>query len=230
MENEVRAVSTGVIVALALFVADVLLVETGRVEAFDLAVLEWFRSTADINDAWGPPWFEEAAGEITALGSYSVILLFSLIAAGVLAIYRHTLAIVFIGVAISGGAIVSSVLKLLFERARPDVVEHMDTTFTYSFPSGHALISAMTYLTLAAVAIRFINNTLARRYLLGCAVLLTALVGTSRVYLGVHWPSDVFAGWCLGGAWAGASWLIAHYLSLRVSKGGMGADLGESDV
>lgn len=226
----VKAVSLWVILVLGLFVLDVFLVESGLVEHFDLAVLEWFRSSGDLADPWGPPWFEEAAREVTALGSYTVILMVALIAAGILAIYRHFLGVIFLFVAIAGGSLVSTVLKLLFERARPDVVEHMDQTFTYSFPSGHALISAMAYLTLAAIAARFVKTRAARRYLMTCAALLTLMVGTSRVYLGVHWPSDVFAGWCLGSAWAGISWLVAHRLSRRLDDGSTETDLGVSKL
>ncbi|MFD1696950.1 phosphatase PAP2 family protein [Roseibium aestuarii] len=225
-----RRVLAIVIVAIAFFLLDVWLVETHHIAGLDQAVLEWFRNPDDLADAWGPAWFEEAAGEITTLGSYTFILLLSLVVVGFLALYQRILAAVFIVLAISGGSLVSTVFKMLFERPRPDVVEHMDRTFTYSFPSGHALISAMAYLTLAAVAARFVDRPWARRYLMACAVALAFLVGTSRVYLGVHWPSDVFAGWCLGTAWAGICWLAADYLSRRTGRADRETDLGTSRI
>ncbi|MCO6188329.1 phosphatase PAP2 family protein [Rhizobium sp. L1K21] len=226
--RNITMIQLGILVGLILFVADVIAVHTGYIDGIDHTVLQWFRVDGNPDQAIGPPWFEEAAAEITTLGSYTVVIIVCLITTGVLLSYRLYAASAFIAVSLVGGALISSLLKLLFERPRPDIVEHLDRTFTYSFPSGHALISSVTYLTLAAVAVRFVERRQTRRFVITCAFLLAALVGISRVYLGVHWPSDVFAGWCLGGAWAGTCWYAAHWLTHRNRPSDETEDLGRS--
>ncbi|TIO49667.1 MAG: phosphatase PAP2 family protein, partial [Mesorhizobium sp.] len=101
------------------------------------------------------------------------------------------------------------------DRPRPDLVSHLVNETSLSFPSGHAMLSAVTYLTLGSLAARFLPNRRTKIFVLGLAVLTTVLVGTSRVYLGVHWPSDVLAGWCAGFAWAMLCWLAARLLQRR---------------
>ena len=105
-------------------------------------------------------------------------------------------------VAVVGGMLLSTGLKLGFERPRPDLVPHGARVYTASFPSGHAMLSAVTYLTLGALLARVQERRRVKAFFIGLAVVLTLLVGVSRVYLGVHWPSDVLAGWCVGAAWA----------------------------
>jgi undecaprenyl-diphosphatase len=108
--------------------------------------------------------------------------------------------------------LLSTVLKMGFERPRPDLVPHATRVYTASFPSGHAMLSAVTYLTLGALLARVQPNRRLKAYLIGLALCITLLVGASRVYLGVHWPSDVLAGWCGGAAWAALCWFIALQL------------------
>jgi undecaprenyl-diphosphatase len=116
---------------------------------------------------------------------------------------------------VGGGALLSTLLKLSFERPRPDLVPHAVAVYTASFPSGHAMLSAVTYLTLGTLLARIQPRRRLRAYIVAVAVLLTLLVGTSRVYLGVHWPTDVLAGWCLGAAWAMLCWAVALWLQRR---------------
>ncbi len=113
-----------------------------------------------------------------------------------------------------GGVLISNLLKFGFDRPRPDI-EHATRVFTASFPSGHATLSAVTFLTLGALLTRVNSGHAAKLYFLMSAVFLTIIVGLSRVYLGVHYPSDVLAGWCVGSAWAVLCWTTALWLQRR---------------
>jgi undecaprenyl-diphosphatase len=123
---------------------------------------------------------------------------------------------------VGGGIALSSALKVGFERPRPDLVAHLVDVHTLSFPSGHAMVSAVTYLTLGALLAQIQAREGLKAYVLGVAVVLTLLIGLSRVYLGVHWPTDVVAGWCAGTAWAIGCWVIATWLqgAGRIEQGG----------
>ena len=183
--------------------------------AFDTRILLMFRTPGDPDNPIGPLWVEEAMRDITALGSASVLIL---ITAGVvlyllMAGRRSAALLVFVSVA--GGQVLSSLLKLGIDRPRPELVSHLAEVYTMSFPSGHAMLSAVTYLTLGALLARIEKRRATKIYVLSVAVLITVLVGASRVYLGVHWPSDVLAGWCAGFAWAMLCWLVANFLRQR---------------
>jgi undecaprenyl-diphosphatase len=121
----------------------------------------------------------------------------------------------FVIAAVVGGMLLSTALKIGFERPRPDLVPAATRVYTASFPSGHAMLSAITYLTLGALLARVEERRRVKAFLIGVAVTLTMLVGISRVYLGVHWPSDVLAGWCVGAAWAALCWFVALQLQRR---------------
>jgi undecaprenyl-diphosphatase len=163
----------------------------------------------------GPSWLALAARDITSLGGYTVLLLMTLSAIGFLLMVRKPGAALLLLVSIGGGMLLSSGLKELFDRPRPDLVPHAVQVYTLSFPSGHAMLSAVTYLTLGALLARVQPRRRVKAYLLGLGILLTALIGISRVYLGVHWPTDVLAGWCAGSAWAIACWTVALWLQQR---------------
>jgi undecaprenyl-diphosphatase len=134
---------------------------------------------------------------------------------GYLVIARRHHAAIFILVATVGGALLSTALKGLYSRPRPDVVPHLASVTSYSFPSGHAMLSAVVYLTLGALLARLVEGRWTKLYFVGVAVLLTILVGSSRVYLGVHYPTDVAAGWAAGVGWAVLCWLLARHLQHR---------------
>lgn len=140
--------------------------------------------------------------DLTALGSHAVVLLIGLAAVAYLALLRERTAILLLGVSLLGGIALGAGLKLVFARPRPELVAHLADTCTASFPSGHAMLSAIAYLTLAGLLARVQPRASLRRYVLAVGIALTVLVGASRIYLGVHWPSDVVAGWCFGAAWA----------------------------
>jgi len=104
---------------------------------------------------------------------------------------------------------VSFVLKDIMDRPRPDLVSHLVDVQTSSFPSGHATLSAVVYLTIGALLAREQPSRGLRFYVMAVAILATMLIGCSRVYLGVHWPTDVLAGWAIGSAWAMLWWIAA---------------------
>jgi undecaprenyl-diphosphatase len=187
----------------------------GETHAFDEAVLLALRSAGDPSDPLGPPWLEEQMRDLTALGSLGILAFVGLAAAGFLILQgkRRTAALVV--VAVGGGMLVSTLTKLGFDRPRPDLVPHGADVYTASFPSGHAMLAAVTYLTLGALLARVQPRLRLKLYLIGLAATLTVLIGFSRVYLGVHWPTDVLAGWTLGAAWALACWAVALWLQAR---------------
>ena len=193
------------------FIADE--VVEGDTHKLDMAILMSLR-TGSPPDLLGPPWFEEMMRDITALGSYAFIIIIVSAAVGYLLLVRKwALALLTLG-AVLGGMLISNLLKMGFDRPRPGV-EHAARVFTPSFPSGHAMLSAVTFLTLGALLTRANVDWRAKAYFLTVAVLLTIIVGCSRIYLGVHYPSDVLAGWCVGSAWALICWSVALWLQSR---------------
>jgi undecaprenyl-diphosphatase len=187
-------------------------VAEGDTGGFDRVVLLALRNPADLADPIGPAWVEGAARDVTSLGGNTVLVLVSLAVIGYLAMVRKRSAALLVFVAVGGGLLLSTLLKHAFERVRPDLVPHGVRVYTASFPSSHAMLSAVTYLTLGALLTRVEPRRRLKAYLLTVAVLLTLLIGTSRVYLGVHWPTDVLAGWCVGSAWAILCWLVTRGL------------------
>ena len=143
------------------------------------------------------------------------LIILTLATVGFLALSGARGAALHVLVSVGTGAILIQVLKELFGRVRPDVVPHAVSEVTRSFPSGHATLAAVTYLTLGALVARVQTKPALKMYVLFVAILLTLLVGVSRIYLGVHWPTDVLAGWCLGSAWAIACWLVAVQLQRK---------------
>ncbi|MFC7737478.1 phosphatase PAP2 family protein [Roseomonas sp. GCM10028921] len=187
----------------------------GETAGFDRAVLLALRNPADPADPIGPRWLEEVARDITGLGSHVILGGLTLGVAGYLALVRKRAAAMLVLGSIGGGMAISALVKTVIGRPRPDLVPHAVEVYTASFPSGHAMLSAVTYLTLGAIIAQVEAGWRTRSYVLFLAVAITLLVGASRVYLGVHWPTDVLAGWCLGAAWALLCWLLALTLQQR---------------
>jgi undecaprenyl-diphosphatase len=123
--------------------------------------------------------------------------------------------VVLVLVSVAGGLLLSTLFKEAFDRPRPDLVPHGATVYTASFPSGHSMMAAVTYLTLAVMYARVEPRRAVKIYLIAVATLIILFVGASRVYLGVHWPTDVVAGWLAGATWALFCWLIARWLQRR---------------
>lgn len=188
--------------------------------AFDTEILLAFREAGRPDDPIGPAWLEEAVRDITGLGSMVVLVLATAFTIIYLLLIHKRREALLVLVAVGGGQILSSLLKLGIDRPRPDLVPHLVEVQTLSFPSGHAMMAAVTYLTLGSMLARLAPGRVTRIYILGVAVLITLMVGVSRVYLGVHWPSDVLAGWCAGFAWAMLCWLVARQFVIRREEPG----------
>lgn len=182
----------------------------GEARAIDTTLLMLFRSSGDAADPLGPQWLEILARDITALGSLGVLGVLVVASAGFLHLAGRPRTALFVIAATGGGALASSLLKAAFSRPRPDIVPHATEVATASFPSGHAMVSAVVFLTLGALLARQAAAPPLKLYLVGVATVLAGIIGVSRVYLGVHWPSDVLAGWAAGAAWALACWAVAQ--------------------
>jgi len=187
----------------------------GDTLAYDRALLLLLRRAGDPTTPIGPDWLRQAMIDLTALGSIAVLAIITVLAAGYLvAARKYALAGFTVG-AVGGGALLGTLLKAVFARTRPDMVTHLVGTHSASFPSGHAMNSAVVYLTLAVLLARAESSGAVRRYLMAAAIGLTLLIGFSRLYLGVHWPTDVLAGWIVGGVWAAGCSLAAKALQRR---------------
>ena len=189
-------------------------VSEGDTRAIDQAIILAFRVPGDPADPIGPSWLEESVRDVTALGSAPTLVIAVLAVAGFLALAKAWRVAIFTLVACGGGLVLSSVLKYAIDRPRPELVPHGNQIYTSSFPSGHSMMSAVVFLTLAALVARVVEKKRLKGYTLGVAIVLTLLVGVSRIYLGVHWPSDVLAGWSAGAAWALGCWLVARWVGL----------------
>jgi membrane-associated phospholipid phosphatase len=155
----------------------------------------------------GPVWLREAMIDVTALGSTTVLTLAVATGAALLVVRGLWLTAALVVAATASGSMVVVALKSLFARTRPDFVDHIVTVGGASFPSGHSANSAIVYLTLASLLTQVVRGHATRRFVLTAAALLVTAIGCSRVYLGVHWPSDVLAGWSFGTLWALGWWL-----------------------
>ena len=216
------AVIAGLVLALGVIVEDVVQHESG---AFDRAILLALRTPGDLSTPIGPAWLESSVKDVTALGSPTVLTLMTVVAVAYLAVARRfRLALVTI-LAIVGGSLFEKALKFGFDRARPEIVPHLVTVHSLSFPSGHAMLSAITYLTLGTLLARAQSERRLRAFVFSVGLLMALLIGMSRVYLGVHYPTDVLAGWCFGSLWVCVVWLIAR----RYTRRGTGEGQPASD-
>ncbi len=182
----------------------------GDTQAFDTKILQSLRDSTDPSKPIGPEWMEGALLDLTAVGGTTVLGLMIVAVTGFLLLQtRYRTALVVFITSLSG-ELLNVAMKHAFNRPRPTIVPHLRVVFSTSFPSGHAMESAIVYLTLAAILMRASETRLTKLYILGIAVLLTMLVGISRVYLGVHYPTDVLGGWIIGFLWASICWLVAQ--------------------
>lgn len=178
----------------------------------DTLILHMLRNSADSSYPWGPQWLEEMMRDFTGLGGVGVLTLVTLSAAIYLYLIKRKDLMVYLLTAVGIGTIFNNLLKYVFGRARPELFPHGSITDTASFPSGHSLVAAIVYLTIGLMLAEAQKRYSIKTYILSLSILIILLVGISRVYLQVHWPSDVLAGWLGGTAWALMFWIIAHYM------------------
>lgn len=190
-------------------------VSEGETHRFDSAVMLALRSASNTSDPIGPWWLEVMMRDITSLGGTAVLTLVTVIAVLYLVIDRKAHAALLLAVSVGGGTVLSSLLKIGYQRPRPDLVSRLAEVHTLSFPSGHAMLSAVTYLTIGVLLARTSERRRVKSYIVGVCIALTLLIGASRVYLGVHWPTDVLGGWFVGSAWALFCWRVALALQRR---------------
>jgi undecaprenyl-diphosphatase len=188
----------------------------GDLRAFDEWLLTSLREAGDLANPIGPLWFEEVVRDVTALGS-TVVLTFAVVVVALYLLIRDKpQKALFLVAAVSLGALLNRLLKLGFARPRPDIVAHGAHVTTESFPSGHSANSAIIYLMLGMMLARVESSYAAKVFILGVCAFITVMVGLSRIYLGVHWPTDVLAGWAVGATWV----LLCWYVLLRLQPSG----------
>ncbi len=187
----------------------------GETTTVDEKILLSLRNPEDKTDPIGSLFVEDIGRDLTALGGGAILFLLVFGAAGFLCLIHKQRTAIFMLIAIGSGTLVSQLLKLFFDRPRPDLVPHGSYVYTSSFPSGHSMISAVTYLTLAILLARVTQQRRAKIFIIAVAVFTTILVGISRIYLGVHWPTDVAAGWTAGAVWALLCDQVADWLQKK---------------
>ncbi|HEV2364890.1 MAG TPA: phosphatase PAP2 family protein [Caulobacteraceae bacterium] len=203
--------AAGIVAFLSLWDA----VEDGHTARFDLGLILALRQAADPSQPIGPAWLKTAIIDFTALGSITVLAAVVLIVAGLFVAIRRWREALVLLVAPASGLVLVNLVKDRLARPRPPLILHVIPVTQASFPSGHAALSATVYLTLATLVAHFAERRRVRLYALSVGVILAVLVGASRIYLGVHWPTDVLAGWAMGAAWATLWWMLAWVLEAR---------------
>lgn len=199
------------VVLIALGFAGLLL---APVHAWDIRILLGMRQAADPATALGPRWFQDMLRDFVGLGGIGVLVLF--IAGGIGLLWladRRREAGAFLG-GVIGAFVIASVLKHLIGRPRPELVSHAAYTFTASFPSGNTMMATVVWLLLALALADATGRRGVRNLAVLGALVIAFLVGVGRVYMGVHWPSDVVEAWGLGIAWV---WLLRRFGAARFS-------------
>lgn len=193
-------------------------IRSGAAFDFDERILLFFRVPGSPEILLGPPWIEYAARDLTSLGGRAVLTLVTLAVSGVFLLRRQFQPLILLWIIVMGGTLLMGELKTFYARPRPDLNLRLSGETSLSFPSGHAMMSTMIYMTLAVMVAEFQEGRRMRVYTVSFAAFLAALIGLTRVVLGVHYPSDVIAGWTVGICWALFCWLVAHWLKRHLAS------------
>jgi undecaprenyl-diphosphatase len=169
----------------------------------------------DAGKPLGPAGTATVVRDITAMGSAVVLIIMTMLVLGYLWMSGRLRVAAMIATATAGGQVLNLGLKHAFARERPDAALHLVEVTSTSFPSGHSMASSIFYLTMGVLLARTAQRRREKAYFVGSALLITFLIGFSRVYLGVHYPTDVLAGWSAGMAWAMVCWFVADWLGRR---------------
>ncbi len=190
-------------------------VQEGATGFIDERILLALRASSDPAATSGPAWLQAMARDVTSLGSAFVLGTLVTIVVGFLMLAGKLRTSLLVLLSTVSGTLTMLLLKQAFDRPRPSLLIRGDHAVAASFPSGHAMVSTLVYLTLAALITRLLPSTVLKLYVLAAALLLSVLIGLSRIYLGMHWPTDVMAGWAAGATWALATRTLAEYLAFR---------------
>ena len=188
----------------------VVLISAPGTQSFDESVIRQMRAPDDLANPVGPNWLAESMRDWTALGGYSVLLTITILVSVFLFLERQNSHARVILATVVTGFLLTLLLKAIVSRPRPDIVPHYSYVDSPSFPSGHSMMSAIVYLTLGLMLSDLASQRHVKVFLVVAAIAISGTVGFSRIYMGVHYPTDVLAGW-----WAGTSWALAIWLVLR---------------
>ncbi len=215
--NEVKAllIVLSILAGILIFISIADEVVEGETQHFDNYILKSLREPGDVSTPAFPGWVTDAMKDITSLGSGTVIVLVTFFVTGYLLLRKKYYWLGLVLIATIGGALMTLGIKEFIGRTRPTVVTHLLEEKSLSFPSGHSMMSAIVYLTQATLLSRIEKNMKAKIYIISVALLLTFLIGISRIYIGVHYPTDVLAGWIAGISWALLCWYAAALLERR---------------
>ena len=199
-----------VLASIAAFVTLLALISSPEIQRFDESVIRALRNQQDASNPIGPKWVQELARDYTALGGYGVLSTLTVLIALFLSFAGKRRRAWFAAFVVFAGYLVSTGLKAAIGRPRPAIVPYLSNFNSASFPSGHSMMSAVVYITFSLMLADLANRKRVSALLFIAPVAISAAVGFSRVYMGVHYPTDVFAGWCAGISWALGCWLIAR--------------------
>jgi len=214
-EIKILLVLLTLFLSLFVFINIGILVTDGTTKQFDESIIKFFRVDENNSEPIGSYFLTESIRDVTSLGGETVITIITIFVLGFLFLRKRYDAMWLVLAATVGGALISLGLKEFYGRERPDISYRLIDVTQLSFPSGHSMMSAVVYLTQAAIIARIQKNKKIRIYILSAAIFLTLIIGISRVYLGVHYPTDVIGGWTIGLAWASFCWFVAWYLQRR---------------
>lgn len=187
----------------------------GELLVFDRFILQSLRQSTDSSLLIGPKWLLPVIHDLSALGGVTVLTIVTALVSGYMMLQHRLRLVAFFLSSVVGGTAVMVFLKYVIARPRPDIVPMLSDVTDPSYPSGHSMLSAIVYLTLGALLARSTSNNILKLYFLLASAALTFMVGCSRVYLGVHYPTDVIAGWAAGFSWSALTYFAASILQRR---------------